>query len=495
MNIGNVYCLKNNYEKALEYYKQALKINEEIGERSGISSSMINIGILYSKQNKFENAMDYINRGLAIATGIKNKQLIKSCYEELSSIYVKTDNYKQAYKYYELYSSIKDTLYSQENSKNMAEFETKYQTTKKEKEIKILTQGKLLQEADISRQKILRNSFIVGFILILMLALFIFRSYRQKQSANRELDLKNKKIENAYNIIEAKSNELEISHTEIAEKNKDITNSISYAKRIQRAMLPHRSHLLSVFPQSFVLFKPKDIVSGDFYWFTEIDKSQFPATSNLKENTVVMFIAAADCTGHGVPGAFMSLLGTEHLNNAIKESLEPGEVLQHLNRGIKKSLQQSGDEKSTRDGMDIALVKCTIEHDAHYLQSKCIVDYAGANRPFWIMRNSNGASAPSIEEIKATKVAIGGLTPLQQEYATHRVELNKGDGFYLSSDGFADQFSQNDKKLMTKKFKELLLSIQEKSLEEQKSYLDSFIENWRGTMEQTDDILVIGIRV
>lgn len=251
---------------------------------------------------------------------------------------------------------------------------------------------------------------------------------------------------------------------------KEITDSITYAKRIQSAKLPDKNEIKKALPNSFVLFKPKDIVSGDFYYF--------------HKNNSSVFIASADCTGHGVPGAFMSMIGSEKLDDALTHSADTSEILAHLNKGIKISLKQSDSDESTRDGMDIAL--CSVDTD------NSIVKYAGANRPLWIIRN--GLTA--VEEIKATKKAIGGFTEDNQHFDTHVIQLQQGDTFYISTDGYADTFGgQENKKLTTKRFKEILLSIQDKSMKDQELHLDNFVENWKAGTEQVDDILVIGVRL
>jgi serine phosphatase RsbU (regulator of sigma subunit) len=259
-------------------------------------------------------------------------------------------------------------------------------------------------------------------------------------------------------------------YNSLSEKNKDITDSINYARRIQQAKLPSRKEIQVELPNSFILFKPKDIVSGDFYYF------------HKNENSV--FIASADCTGHGVPGAFMSIIGIEKLNDALKLSTDTSEILSHLNKGVKISLRQTDREESTRDGMDIAL--CSVDKKTR------VVKYAGANRPLWIIRNGQ----TELEEIKATKNAIGGLTEDDQHFETHEIILQKGDTFYIFTDGYADQFNgQNGKKLYTKKFKEILVNIQSKTMQEQETYLDNFIENWKAGKPQVDDILVIGVQL
>lgn len=238
---------------------------------------------------------------------------------------------------------------------------------------------------------------------------------------------------------------------------------------IQQAMLPDKNDIASAIPQSFVLFKPKDIVSGDFYFFTSYHNK--------------LFIAAGDCTGHGVPGAFMSMLGTEKLHNAVKQSDDPGKILSLLNEGIKSSLHQSEHAYTNRDGMDIAL--CTID-----LKSRTI-EFAGANRPIWIVRKLSD----TLEEIGGTKASIGGITENDKYFSKHIIELEPGDAFYLFSDGYGDQFGVNDKKVTTKRFKNMLLENKHKSLNEQYKLLEEFITSWKGNTEQTDDMLVIGIRL
>ncbi len=255
----------------------------------------------------------------------------------------------------------------------------------------------------------------------------------------------------------------------LASKNKEITDSINYAKRIQQAKLPQKEEIYAVLKQCFILFKPKDIVSGDFYFFHKTDSCTL--------------IAAADCTGHGVPGALMSMVGSEQLNEAVQRTTDTSEILKFINQGIKTSLRQTNADESSRDGMDIAL--CSFNKE------QTILKYAAANRPIWIIRNGQNI----IEEIKATKKAIAGFTENDTHFETHEIQLNKGDTIYIFTDGYADQFgAENGKKLTTKKMKELLLLIQNKSMSEQEEFLNNFIENWKAQTEQVDDILIIGIR-
>ena len=325
----------------------------------------------------------------------------------------------------------------------------------KEKEI-LVARNKLsrsemenqLQSAEVNKQKVITFSSLAVIGLMVFFVFFVIKNSREKTKINAVLHQQKE---------------------EIAEKNKDITDSINYARRIQRAMLPHRRDIWAAFPNSFVLFKPKDIVSGDFYFFHENNKS--------------FLIAAADCTGHGVPGAFMSMIASEKLKDAVLFSLNISDVLSHLNKGIKTSLRQYDGDDSTKDGMDIAL--CSVDIDNK------IVKYAGANRPIWIIRKGQ----TEIEEIKATKKAIAGFTEDSQHFNTHEIKLQEGDTFYIFSDGYADLFGMTGKKLTTKKFKQILIEIQNRPMKDQEKYLEDFAENWRSGTEQIDDVLVIGVRM
>ncbi len=263
---------------------------------------------------------------------------------------------------------------------------------------------------------------------------------------------------------------MRIQKKELETHKKEIISSITYAKRIQQAKLPRIEDIYFSLPNCFILFKPKDIVSGDFYFFH-------------KSNNII-FIAAADCTGHGVPGAVMSMICSEKLEEAVSESIDTSNILNKLNKGIKTSLRQSNSDESSRDGMDIALCSIDIENR--------IIKYAGANRPLWIIRNGQKI----IEEIKSTKKAIGGFTEDNQYFETHELKLQQNDTFYICTDGYADQFGgKTGKKIMTKRFKEMLLNIQNNTMKEQEILLNDFLENWKAGTEQVDDILVIGVRL
>ncbi len=266
--------------------------------------------------------------------------------------------------------------------------------------------------------------------------------------------------------------EIERQRLKLEDLYKDVTDSIRYAKRLQYSILPPEELITEICPNSFVLFKPKDIVSGDFYWFDQLDGKSL--------------CAAVDCTGHGVPGAFMSLVGSNGLNAAVREhgTVLPGLILDELNKFVSESLNKDrGNEDShVRDGMDLSL--CSIDYKTLELQ------FSGANNPLYIIRNEEFII------IKADKFAIGSFDPGAQNYISHKMQLQKGDMLYMFSDGYADQFGgERGKKFLYKNFRDELMSIHRKEMEQQRKYLDDTIKKWQGSYEQVDDILVIGIRI
>lgn len=493
--IGNCYGAMLRDEEALEWFNKSLELNKKMNNKSGLAYAYSAIGSCSENLGRHAEAIENFKRSSEIAASIGDKRVevqnistmafvykttrqypkaienykktIELCEEigasdiqleamgELTDVYKKTNNDHEALLSYQAYIALRDTMMSQEKAKEIVRKEMSYEFDKKQAIAKA-EKEKIQFKADEDRR---RQNLVVAVVLIVLLivsafSVFIYRSLRISRQKSR--------------IIEQQKALVESQHDEIQEKQKEILDSINYAQRIQQALLPPLHEVKASLPQSFVLFKPKDIVSGDFYWFAD-----------TKEQAL---IAAADCTGHGVPGAFMSTIGTEKLNEAVKDSDHPGTILNLVNQGLKKVLRQNSGKDATRDGMDIAL--CAFRKNSNQLS------YAGANRPIWIIRKETAA----LEEIKATKASIGGFTEDEQQFETHAITLQPGDCVYIFSDGFADQFGQSNKKLMTKKFKEVLVSISSQPIDEQRDFLDRFIEDWKGTTEQTDDILVIGIR-
>ena len=503
-NIGNVYKNQADFPKALEYYFKALKMAEELGAKDNITIILGSIGSLYTKTGKFAEAEKYLKHSLALCDSIGALDYTKNFEKSLSELYdtlatLKEQNFskvsnfgkvgllrKLAFAHYKKYIAARDSIANDEQKKKQLYTEMNYEFETKQTQQKAEQDKKDTVAAEEKRkQKIIIWSVMAGLLLVIVFAGFIFRSLR---------------VTRKQKIVIEKSKQI------IEEKNKDITDSITYAKRIQRAMLPHRRDIWAAFPQSFILFKPKDIVSGDFYWFHKIVTKnerrvagEFPSSQSSFVPSP-LFIAAVDCTGHGVPGAFMSMVGAGQLNDAVSKSSDTSEILSLLNKGIKTALKQSGGEEATRDGMDIALCALT---PALSKGEGAILHYAGANRPLWIIRKGE----TEVEEIKATKKAIGGFTEDDQHFDTHEIKLQQGDTFYVFTDGYADQFGGTSpslvgragegsgKKIMTKKMKEILLETQNMTMKEQERHLNNFVENWKRGREQVDDILVIGVRI
>lgn len=330
----------------------------------------------------------------------------------------------------------------------------------------------------------LNEFFINGGLLTLTIGLLsVFQIHLRVNLTVKEIK--------ARLIIATYNEQLTLQNEIIEKKNRDIEDSLEYAKTIQEATLPIIELKQKLFPDSFILFKPKDIVSGDFYWFAERDGKRI--------------IAACDCTGHGVPGALMSMIGMNILNQIVNEKglTAPDEILNNLHVEVRKALKQET-RLNARDGMDIAIVTFNSETD---------IEFAGARRPLWIIeKNDSSAEVPEglrinntsenemqnsiVREIKGDKFAIGGLQyETERKFTTHKLSVNKGDCIYIFSDGFADQFSELYEKLMISRFKNLVISIQSKPIEEQKTFLNNYINRWKGNFVQIDDILVIGIRV
>lgn len=287
--------------------------------------------------------------------------------------------------------------------------------------------------------------------------------------AENERILEQKVIERTEEVVRQKE-EIEKQRQKLEELYKDVTDSIRYAKRLQDSILPPEPMVKEMLPDSFVFFKPKDIVSGDFYWF-------------YRKGSKVLF-AAVDCTGHGVPGAFMSLVGSNALNQAVKEHghAEPGKILDDLNKLSSEALNKNQENNTVRDGMDLAL--CSLNLDTLELE------YAGANNPLYIIRDGE------LTQVKADKIAIGAFEAGTRNYTNHKIKLQKGDSIYVFSDGFADQFGGiNGKKFMYRQFRELLLGLKNKNMDQQKGVVQDAIEKWKGNYEQVDDILVIGVRI
>jgi serine phosphatase RsbU (regulator of sigma subunit) len=463
-NIGSIYAELGDYKKSIENFEKSYLIKKEINDHRGIIVGLVNIGASYYFSDDLKKANEYfIQAGIeAKKMGVRDLEI--DCYNNVIETYNEMGEYQKALEYYDKLIDLKDSVYNSDNSKALMELQTKFDSEKQIKDIEILTQEKELSELELDRQRYFKNAFIIGFAFILILVFVVYNRYQIKHRANA-------KLEQQKTEITLQHSKLNIAYEEIEAKNKDILDSIKYAKRIQEAILPIQDFENIFGANGFVYYQPKDIVSGDFYWLEK------------KENTVLL--AAVDCTGHGVPGAFMSIVGFNILNQAVNEHhlRAPNLILNELNTGVTNTLRQTEKESSVRDGMDINL--CSINYDTLEL------NYAGAYNPLWIIRNNE------FIEIEADKFPIGLFVGQEMgSFKNKSFQLQKGDAIYLFTDGYADQFGgPRGKKFKYQQFKDTLLNIAHLQVMEQKNILEKTILSWKGELEQIDDILVIGIMI
>jgi len=458
-NIGSAYTELKVYDSAVAYYQKSLSVYNEIHDRDGEATALANIGNIFNMKGDAEQGVSYLQQALVFARQIADKDLISGIYGFLAEGYSKQGDYEKAFEYQADLSNLKDTLFNEASSKQVNDMQVKYDTEKKEKENKIL-------ELSVNRQKIITYSISIGLVLVIVLVFFVYRGYVTKKKAHEELAEKNKIIE---------------------EKNKDILDSINYAKTIQNAILTPDEYLKEELGEYFIVYKPRDVVSGDFYW--------------CSANGSKVIFTVADCTGHGVPGAFMSMIGNSILNEVVIENkiTDAAQILNTLRANLLKTLQQKGQNAIKRDGMDIAL--CVWDKTDNTLQ------FAGANNPLYLLRNNvNGSINPS-EKIKIHEGNLVEFLPDKQPigyfegktdnpFTSHTIQLNKGDIVYISTDGFADQFGgEKGKKYTKKKFRETLISLSTIELNKQQNTLDKIFETWKGNLDQTDDICLMGIKI
>ncbi len=467
-NIGTILQEQGNYPQALDNYLKAFKILKDGGDKQALALIIGDMGVYYTKTGKFKEAEEYLKRAIAMedSIGIRNDE--SHAEENLSKLYDTTGRYQLALLYYKKATILKDTLFNMDKNKALTRKELTYQYEKKEAlEHAEQEKKEAITEQEKKREKLIRNSFIAGFILMLALAFFIFRGYRQKQKANILITEQKEAVEQKNIIIEQQKSLVEHQKNLVEEKNKDILDSIMYAKRLQDAILPPLTLIRQYLPESFVLYKPKDIVAGDFYWMER-------AGDNI-------LIAAADCTGHGVPGALVSVVCSNALNRTVKEFkiTEPGKILDKVRELVLETFEKS--EENVQDGMDISL--CCINTKTKEAQ------WSGAYNSLWYIHNGE------IKEVAADKQPIGKVDK-PVPFNTHTINLQKGDTLYLFTDGYADQFGgPKGKKFKYKQLQELLLANASRSIDEQSNLLKDTLQDWKGELEQVDDVLVIGIRV
>jgi serine phosphatase RsbU (regulator of sigma subunit) len=445
-NFGLYYQKVNNFNSAIESFNSAIKVAQENNMVDSEVSCYNSIGLTYMYMKEYKKSEKYLTKSITKAT--ENKLLHESheAYTTLTKLHEVLGNYKEAFRLDKINDEIEKKIYNLEKINKINEIESQLKLTEKEK---IITQKELqIKEEQVhtleAESKISQLIFVVLFSVIIII--FIIIVLMRAKKLNNKISAQKMMLEH---------------------KNKEITDSINYAQRIQSAILPSSDYVNKTLPNSFVLYKPKDIVAGDFYWIKKVN-----------DNIVY---ATADCTGHGVPGAMVSVVCSNSLNQSIKElkTANPAEILEMTRTLVKESFKSKDD--NVKDGMDITL--CSI----NYLQNT--IQFTGANNPLYIIRNKQ------IIEVKGDKQPVGNHIK-EVPFTVHTIQLEKNDVVYTFSDGYVDQFGgEKGKKFMRKRFKALLLKISNKPMQEQKSILNNTFETWRGELEQVDDVCVIGIRV
>ncbi len=448
--VGDFSNAEKNYFKALEL---GLKTKDSV--RLNLLYSYI--GTMYLDKKDYDKSLIYYKKGLEHITDLVSKETIMLQYKKVSELYTQQKKYKEALEYYTLFKQFSDLSYNVKETKKQTELKLNYEFEQTQKKIEEETKAKeLISKAELEQERKQRNLLLIGLALISFMLIITIKNYRAKQKAN--------------NILHKQKLEIERQKKLVEEKNHEINDSINYALRIQTASIPKSTELDSFFANYDLFFKPKDVVSGDFYW--------------AEKTNEFSLIAVGDCTGHGVPGAITSMIGSMLLNEIfnVKKIYQPNEVLTELNRLVKLTLRQDS-TSLTNDGMDIAF--CTINYQTNKLL------YAGANRPLYIIQSDG-----ELKEYKATKMSVGGQVPLIQPYDLHKIQLQKGDTIVLSTDGYADQFGgSKEKKFTSKALRNLITEHHHLSPKELKVVIETNYNNWKGDYEQTDDVLVFIVKV
>lgn len=445
--IGFDYFAQHKLKQALYYQLKSYDLSRQIDYKKGTLEASGGIGNVYEAQNDYPKALINYTRMLTQAKALDYKEGIRDAYFNLASVYGALTQFDQALHFTKLYNTAKDSLLNVENSKQVNELNTRYETGKKEKEILLLTKDRELNTKIIKQQQLLRWGLIGGLGLLSISIFSIYRRYRFKQKAHL--------------ILEKQKEEIE-------QKNTLITDSIEYAKTIQEAVMPAKkmSNLLN---DSFVFYKPKQVVSGDFYWIHKTPER--------------MICAVADCTGHGVPGAFMSLLGYNILENAVKTSPQdnPASILNTLQAQLQQKLLRNRSKEKARHGINIALI--SIDNATNTLS------YAGANLPLCIIRNHE------LIELQADAIRIGEQQQTDERFHTTSIQLEEGDMLYLFTDGFSVQLNNQGQPFGDQPFRELLCTLALLNAVEQKEYISAAFHQWMDTTVQNDDFLILGMRM
>ncbi|MEW6468144.1 MAG: tetratricopeptide repeat protein [Bacteroidota bacterium] len=454
LEMGKKYRKAEYFGKALEYFMGRLKAYQSFSSNERKATALARVGEIYMETGDFARAEEYLMKSYTMALELKNQGSISESAQYLSRLYEQKGDYGKSLRFLKEFNAAKDSLLNLKNRSNVEQMQALFESSKKDREIEKRNEEIRLKNAEVSRQRVVIFSAIGGLALLVGIALLLYNRNAIRKKANAELTA-------AYSKIEL--------------KNRQITDSINYAKRIQEAILPPAGQVRKRLDGFFVFFRPRDIVSGDFYWFTS--------------HKGKIIIAVADCTGHGVPGALMSMIGNTMLNEIVnqKDVLDPGSILTRLNSGVIDALHQhQGDLLTQDDGMDIAL--CVMDETQKNSEEQEVL-FASANLSLYLVEQGK------VKEVRGDINSIGGsMSSREHRFSVSRLSVRKGTALFMSTDGFYDQFGgDNDTKYLTTNFEKLIARVDMGG--EPAAQLEKEFDSWKGGGKQIDDVLVAGFRV
>lgn len=469
--IGDIYFEKDDYVQAISNYNQSQNIVDINADRDLYANILVRKAELFLKTNEVNMASRYAYKSLEIAKEIGAKLTIRDALRIVPQVAKTKNRFDLATGNLESIIKYNDTLFNQQLAEKLFFLEYQLEKQKKETEIEILNREKTIRELQFIKARTFSIALLIVLLLLATLLLIVLVSLRHRKLKSLQLEKQNNEINSQRQSIEIKNKHLEEAYQVIEGYIGKITDSIKYAERIQKALLPSLSIASSYFPNIFCLYMPKDFVSGDFYWLSEKNES--------------LYVAVADCTGHGVPGAFMSIIGMDLLNQAVNQLniQEPKLILDYLNHELPLKLQKEENDLVLKDSMDIAV--CRFDRD------KAVVCFSGALIPLIICREKE------IIEIKGSPVSLGISNKVYKKSFEQKVfPLEKNDWLYIFTDGFIDQFGgESGKKFHKSSFLKTLTQMNELPGGQQKNELEQVYSRWRGNNEQVDDVLVLGIKV
>jgi serine phosphatase RsbU (regulator of sigma subunit) len=474
-SIGNIYSSiavtyidQKKYKEAENYLLLSKKISEETADSSSLAENKINLGQCYLKTKKNKAAIDNFYEGYLISKNIGENEFTIHALHGLYDSYAANNQYKEASIYLARCFDLKDSIFNIENSNALSELKTNFEVEKKENELK----AKAEEQKIISAEEKKRQQFIIFgvagiLVIVIIFSISLYKRFRITNKQKQIIELKEKETQQQ-NVIITEQKHL------VEEKHKEITDSINYAERIQRSLLANEKVLAKNLNDYFIFFKPKDVVSGDFYWASELNNNAF-------------CLVTADSTGHGVPGAIMSMLNMNSLKEAVTYGLkEADDILNYTRKIVISTLANDGSKDGGKDGMDCSL----LVFDFNTLT----LHWVAANNPVWIVRKIENEN--ELIELKPQKMPVGKHDKQNEPFIKQSIQLLKGDIIYTLTDGFPDQFGgEKGKKFMSKNLKELLQKNSHLPMQTQKELLQTSFQNWVGVQEQVDDVTVIGIKI